>query len=289
MIDLLETDPSFGLREGSNRHQLRVVAVRLDVKLLQIFRRRTLAVLYLDDPLVLIVGLLDQINIVLRIRGAEQALQLHGRNSVEAGPIAIDLDVKVRGIAKKIGTRRSGKNLVVGQLRPQCVGRGVNFRRVNTAQCVGVSAESAPGPANVDGQDRLWVKRRKNARDGAGGFAQVGGSRSNRRTIFNVFEKDHGKNTGRLNGAARHSEVFINRWIRLKHRIEFVLKLTLLLRRRAFLNNKETANYAAIAGRQKSEGKPLKEKQNSKRANHVVGGREPAVIKKPAERSTVES
>src|SRR4029450_1217039 len=180
MIDRLETDPRFGLREGSNRHQLRVVAVRLNVKLLQIFRRRTLAVLYLDDHLVLIVRLLDQINIVLRIRGAEQALQLHGRNPVEAGPIAIDLDVKVRRIAKEIGTRRSGKTLVVAQLRAQCVGRGVNFRRVNTAQRVGVSAESAPGPANVDAEDRLWVRRRKKPRDRAGGFAQIGGGGLNR-------------------------------------------------------------------------------------------------------------
>src|SRR4030095_2366731 len=96
-------------------------------------------------------------------------------------------------------------------------------------------------------------------------------------------------NPGGLPGAARHSEVFINRWIRLKHRVEFVLKLTLLLGRRAFLNNKETANHAAIARGQKGEWQPLEEKQNSERAKHDDRGCEPAVIKKPAERSAVES
>src|SRR4029450_13216156 len=57
----------------------------------------------------------------------------------------------------------------------------------------------------------------------------------------------------------------------------------------AYLNNKEPANTAAIAGRQKSEWQRLEEKPKSERANHDDGGREPAVIKKPAERSTVES
>src|SRR4029453_5405102 len=127
------------------------------------------------------------------------------------------------------------------------------------------------------------VKRGKNPRDRAGGFAQIGGDRLDPRTIFGVFEKDHRENTGGLPGAARHSEVFINRWIRLKHRVKFVLKLTLLLRLRPFLNNKKTANYTPIAGRQKSESKRLKENPTPERANHDDGAREPAVIKKPAE------
>ena len=51
-------------------------------------------------------------------------------------------------------------------------------------------------------------------------------------------------------GTARNSEVFIHGWIRLKNRIELRLKLPLLVGRRAFLDQKEPADDAAVAGRQ---------------------------------------
>jgi hypothetical protein len=44
----------------------------------------------------LIVRLLDQIDVVLRIGGAQQAWSFADRNAVGAGAIAIDVDIEVR-------------------------------------------------------------------------------------------------------------------------------------------------------------------------------------------------
>ena len=113
-------------------------------------------------------------------------------------------------------------------MRRELIGRGVNFLGIDATQHIGVSAESAPSRADVDVQDRLWIKRRKNPRDLAAGFAQIRRDLLDILAVFGVFQKDHGEHAGALPGASRDREVFVDRWIGLKKRIEFVLELALL-------------------------------------------------------------
>ena len=103
--------------------------VRLDVNLPQIFGTGARLVVHFENHLILIVGLLDQVDVVLRIGGAQQALEVGGGNAVEAGAIAIDIDVEIGRVAEKIGARRVGETIVVAQFRPELVGRGVDFDR----------------------------------------------------------------------------------------------------------------------------------------------------------------
>ena len=141
---------------------------------------RAVGVVDFEDDLILVVGLLDQVDVVLRIGGAKKALEFRGRNAVHAGAVAIDIDVEVRRVAKKIGARRRDETIVGAQLGAERIGRGVNFIRVDAAEDIAVAAELAASRADVDLQDRRRIQSRENSRDSADGFAQL------RRDLFDA-------------------------------------------------------------------------------------------------------
>src|SRR5437763_15701619 len=97
----------------------------------QVFRGRTIAVFYFQDDLILIVRLLDQVDVVLRVSRAEKVLELGGRYAVDAGAVAVDIDIKARRVPKEIGPGRSDEAVIVTQLGAEGIGRGINFRGVN--------------------------------------------------------------------------------------------------------------------------------------------------------------
>src|SRR2546423_1225413 len=99
MVDRLEPKPGDRLGEGANGNE-RVLTLGPHVKLAQVFGTRAIRVLYFEDDLVLIVRLLNEVNVVLRIGRAQQALDFRDRNAVRAGPLAIDINIEVRLVAK---------------------------------------------------------------------------------------------------------------------------------------------------------------------------------------------
>ena len=103
--------------------------VWLDVNLPEIFGTGARLVVRFDNDLILVVSLLYQIDVVLRISGAQQALELGGGNAVKAGAVAIDIDVEVGRVAEKVGTRRGGETIVVVQFGGELVRRSVDFDR----------------------------------------------------------------------------------------------------------------------------------------------------------------
>src|SRR3954462_1087483 len=94
MIHRLEPEPGRRLGESPHRNQ-GVFTLGTNIKLTQIFRFRAVGVLYLEDNLILVVGLLDQVDVVLRIGGAQKSLEFADGNAGHARAIAIDVYVEV--------------------------------------------------------------------------------------------------------------------------------------------------------------------------------------------------
>ena len=114
VIDRLQAKSCVGLGQGAHRDQ-------------RVFRRpashragarssgpSARLVFDLEDDLVLVVGFLDQVDVVLRIGGAKQTLELGGRDAVEAGAVAIDIDVEVRAYCER------DRNAAARQSRRSC-------------------------------------------------------------------------------------------------------------------------------------------------------------------------
>ena len=93
MIDRLQPHGLLRVRDGTDRDH-RVPVVRLHINLAQILRTGARLIVGFNDDLVLIIRLFDEIDIVLRIGGAQQALELRGGDTVGAGAVAFDLDVR---------------------------------------------------------------------------------------------------------------------------------------------------------------------------------------------------
>ena len=179
----------------------------------------------------MVVGLLDEVNVILGVGGAKQSLEFTDGNAIHAGAVAIDVDIKVRLVAKQVRPRRRGKPLVTFQLVPKRVGGGVDFVRVDPADRVTVTAELAASRPDVDLQDRRRIQRRENPWELVERMAQLHGHLFDRFAILGVLEEEHGEDTGRTGASASGDcEILIDRGVRLKDRIEFFLGGALLLR-----------------------------------------------------------
>src|SRR5207247_907218 len=126
------------------------------------------AIVHFEDDLVLVIRLLDQVNVVLGVSGAQKSLQLRGRDAEETGTVTIDIDVDIGRVAKKIGARRRDKAIVGAKLGAERIRRGIDFLGVDAAQSIGVAAELAPSRADVDLQDWRWIQGRENSGNAAG-------------------------------------------------------------------------------------------------------------------------
>src|SRR5204863_9255380 len=63
-----------------------------DVEIVQVVRMRALFVFNFKNDLVLVVWLLDQIDVILGVGVAHQALNRRGRTAIRRGAIAVDVD-----------------------------------------------------------------------------------------------------------------------------------------------------------------------------------------------------
>src|SRR6186713_917010 len=198
---------------------------------------RAVLVVDFEDDLILIVWLLDQVDVVLRISGTEETLEFRGGDAIHAGPIAIDIDVEVRLIAKEIRARGRDEAVVLGQPGAERVGRRVDFIGVDPAERVTVAAELASGGTYIDLENRRRIEGRENPRELAEAAAQIHRDFLNRRTLLDVPQKEDRENAGRTGApAASDGKIFVDRRIALQNRIKPLLHFPLLLRRCAFLH-----------------------------------------------------
>src|SRR5204863_3653739 len=161
VIDRLQSEVLLRFSDSANRDH-RIAVVRFHVNFAKILRAGPRLIVGLDDDLILVVGRFNKIDVVLRVGGAQQALELRGRHSVGAGAIAIDLDVEVGRGAKKIRARGTGKARVVTQFRSELVGSRVNLVRINAADDVGIATELTSSGTDIDLQHRLRIQRWQN-------------------------------------------------------------------------------------------------------------------------------
>ena len=179
----------------------------------------------------MVVGLLDQVNVVLGIGGAKQSLEFGDGNAVHAGAVPIDVDVEVWLAAEEIRARRRDEAVVGFQFVAQLVGRGVNFIGVDPADRVTVAAELTARRPDVDLEDRRRIQRRENPWELVERLAQLHGHLFDRFAILGVLKEEHREDAGRTGASASGDcEILIDRRVRLKDRIEFFLGGALLLR-----------------------------------------------------------
>src|SRR5262245_2287943 len=102
MIHGLRTEGRLPGNQFAKRHQLLAV-IRFDVEQSEVLRVLPRRILHLKDYLILILGLLNQVDIVLRIGIAQQRKNSGLRYAISLRLIATDIDIQVGSVIEKIG------------------------------------------------------------------------------------------------------------------------------------------------------------------------------------------
>src|SRR4029453_808014 len=92
-----------------------------DIEIVQVVRVRPLLVFDFENDLVLIVRFLDEIDVVLRVSVAQQALDCRSRNAVGCSTIPVDVDSKIWRVVVVIGAD-TGEAFKLLQLFHQFIG-----------------------------------------------------------------------------------------------------------------------------------------------------------------------
>ena len=102
VIDGLRAQHRVPSRQGIERNHARAV-VALDVQQMKILRLGTLIVGNFQDHLVLVGGLLDEIDVVLRVRLVQKIENPRLGDAVGLGLLAEDVDLQIRGMVEQVG------------------------------------------------------------------------------------------------------------------------------------------------------------------------------------------
>src|SRR5260221_4391433 len=102
VIDGLRAQHRVPSRQGVERNHARAV-VALDVQQMKILRLGTLIVGNFQDYLVLVRGLLDEINVVLRVRLVQKIQNPCLGDAVGLGLLAEDVDLQIRSMVEQVG------------------------------------------------------------------------------------------------------------------------------------------------------------------------------------------
>ena len=109
--------------------------------------------LHFQDDLILVLGLLDQVEIILRIGVAQQVQDARFGNAVGAGLIAPDINFQIGRVVKIV--RRDGrKSGILPKPRHEFLRHVVDLLRVHAGKRVGVLPLVLVGRARADVQDR---------------------------------------------------------------------------------------------------------------------------------------
>ena len=116
---------------------------------------RALLVFDFENDLVLVIGLLDEIDVVLRVSVAQQTLDCRSRNAVGCGAISVDVDLKVWRVVVIIGAH-AGEAFELLKFCHQLVGHGINVLRDDAANRVGVLPLGLARGPDADLQHGTW-------------------------------------------------------------------------------------------------------------------------------------
>src|SRR6266487_4693632 len=126
VIDRLWTDDLLGRCYSAQRHEIGCSAggsgdgaagrsavnrcaasVAAHIKIVQIGRLGALVVFDFEDDLILVLGLFNQVDVVLRVGGAQQTLHRGSRDAVSSSALAVDIDGQIGSVVIEIGAHRS--------------------------------------------------------------------------------------------------------------------------------------------------------------------------------------
>src|SRR4029453_5301604 len=160
-----------------------------DVEIIQVPRVRPLLVFDFENDLVLIVGFLDEINVVLRVRVAHQTLDRRSRNTGGRGAIPVDGDTKIWRVVVVIGAY-AGETFKLSQFFHQLIGDSINVLRHDAANSVRVLALGLARGTDADLQYRTGRKHRSEPTNGPDGFLQPQNDFVNGRPLAPRLQKE---------------------------------------------------------------------------------------------------
>ncbi len=152
VVDRLRAEHLLHPGDRAERHQRPVL--RGDVEEPEVVGHRPVAVLHLEDHLVLVVGLLDQVDVILRVGRPDQRFDLGHRDPVFVRLVAEDLDLQARRAPVEIGLDAEEEG-IGPQLRRQLLGGVVDLVRIDPGDRVGILPLVLAGGVGGDLQHRI--------------------------------------------------------------------------------------------------------------------------------------
>src|SRR5215813_2609359 len=125
-------------------------------EIVQVVRMRPCLVFDFKNDLVLVIRLLDEIDVVLRVSVAHQALDGRSRNAVGCGAMPVDVDPKIWRVMVVIRAN-TGEAFELLQLFHQLIGDGIDILRYDAANRIGVLSLGLTRGTDTDLQD--WAGR----------------------------------------------------------------------------------------------------------------------------------
>src|SRR6266550_451061 len=300
VIDRLRTNDLLGRCDRAQRHEVGdrassgrdrstacsgraeiATGIAAHVKIIEIGRLGALAVLHFKNYLILVLGLFDQIDVVLGVSRAQQTLHCRSRNTVGSSALAIDIDGEIR-CAVVIIRANGSEAFEILQLRHQLIGGGVNVIGHNAAERIGVLPLRLTGRADIDLEYRVRLQNGNDTGNRADRFLQLRDALFNWRALTSRFEKTKNQSLRRRGASseAGEGEKLRDVWIILQLLVDLLLIGMHLRRRRTFQRNENAPHEAAVARRQQCERQMGKEKPQPEKASEEDRHREPGAIEK---------
>ena len=280
--------------QGARLHQLAerhhvLAVVGLDVEEREVVGARALAVLDLQDHLVLIVCLLDQVLVILRVRVPQEREDARLGDAEDLCLLAQDVDLEIRRVVEPI--RRERREARIGpQFLHQLPGGLVDLVGIHAGEGERVLALVLAGRARADLQHRIRAQEGKHARNGRDASHQASSHRGDWRPLLASSQEDVGEplirgeegvETGDGDGA-------VDAGILADRLADALLQRLHLLRRGAFLGDEDAVDDAAVPFRKEGLGNHDEECHGAGEADHPDGGGDPAPVQEPGERLPVE-
>src|SRR6266516_1521595 len=213
----------------------RAAGIAAHVKIIEIGRLGALAVLHFENYLILVLGLFNQIDVVLGVSRAQQTLDGGSRNTVGSSALAIDIDGEIR-CAVVIIRADGSEAFEILQLRHQLIGGGINFIGHNAAERIGVLPLRLTGRADIDLEYRVRLQNGSDTRNRADRFLQLWDALFDWRALTSRFKKTKNQSLrgGRASSEAGEGEKLRDVWIVLQLLVDLLLIGMHLRGRRTF-------------------------------------------------------
>ncbi len=130
---------------------------------LRSLRLGAIVVVHFENHLVLIVGLLDQVDVVLRIGVVQQREDAGLRDAIQLGLVAQQFDLQVGRVVRTGRSSRTGSPGYWCIFRISLSGDGIDLLRIDAGERVGELSLRVRGGAGADLQHRVGLQERHDA------------------------------------------------------------------------------------------------------------------------------